>query len=320
MNKIVGLNTLRFFSFLWIFLFHTTSSFQFGYLGVDFFFVISSFLLTLLALKEIDKTGSFKKFNFFMRRSLRIFPLYFLVIIFTFFVLPIISSYFEFTPKLPENKYLYWLFLSNYDSCDCIFSLGFLWSIAVEEQFYIIFLIFSFLLSRNVILLVVLIMLGYLGFALYAIEYQVSTYTHTFSYLANFAIGIFGAFLFFKPKAKYVPFVSLLISIIVVYFSKDEFIIKIFISIAFLSIIFLTIRYTPRIKHFLLFKATEKLGEYTYGLYVYSGFVITFMLKQSFLKDPILVVVVEFLITLGIAMLSYHLYEKHFLKLKKHFR
>jgi peptidoglycan/LPS O-acetylase OafA/YrhL len=126
MKKIEGLNTLRFFSFLWIFLFHSTSSFDFGYLGVDFFFVISSFLLTLLALHEIDETKGFKKFNFFVRRSLRIFPLYYLVIAFTFFLLPIISSYFGEVPKLPENKYLYWLFLSNYDTCDCIFSLGFL--------------------------------------------------------------------------------------------------------------------------------------------------------------------------------------------------
>ena len=76
MRKIAGLNTLRFLAFLSIFLFHTEISFDYGYLGVDFFFVLSSFLLTFLAYKELDDTNTFSKKNFFMRRVLRIFPLY----------------------------------------------------------------------------------------------------------------------------------------------------------------------------------------------------------------------------------------------------
>lgn len=320
MKKIEGLNTLRFFSFLWIFLFHTTSFVGFGYLAVDFFFIISSFLLTLLALHEIDHTGNFKKVNFFVRRSLRIFPLYYLVIAFTFFIMPLVSSYFGEVPKLPDNQFLYWLFLSNYDHGDYIFSLGFLWTIAVEEQFYLMFLLLSFLLFRNVILMAMLLLIGYVLFSIYAMQYEVSTYANTLNYLVDFAAGILGAFLYFKKKINFSPLLALLISLLGVFIFKENFLYKVFIATAFVSIIFLTIQHAASMKHAYIFKATEKLGEYSYGLYVYSGFVITVMLKQNFIKNDFLIVGFEFLLTLGIAVLSYHLYEKHFLKLKNYFR
>jgi peptidoglycan/LPS O-acetylase OafA/YrhL len=171
-----------------------------------------------------------------------------------------------------------------------------------------------------VILMVILLMLGYVGFSFYALEYGVSTYSNTFTYLVNFSVGILGAYLYFNNKIVFSPLVSLLISIVGVFIFKDIFLFKIFISTTFMSIILLTIRYSSTIKDFFIFKTTEKLGEYTYGLYVYSGFVITFMLKQNWIENDFLIVLFMFLITLAIAVLSYHLYEKHFLKLKNYFR
>ncbi len=126
MNKIAGLNTLRFLAFLSIFFFHTEVSFSYGYLGVDFFFVLSSLLLTFLAFKEIEETGRFSKKKFFVRRALRIFPLYFLVVISSFLLLPVIAAHFNQTLSLPENKTLYYLLLSNYEESDSIYYLKFL--------------------------------------------------------------------------------------------------------------------------------------------------------------------------------------------------
>ena len=78
-SQIQGLNSLRFFAFLSVFTLHTTTWFTYGGLGVDFFFILSSFLLTYLALNEIETTGRFSRKNFFIRRALRIYPLYFAV-------------------------------------------------------------------------------------------------------------------------------------------------------------------------------------------------------------------------------------------------
>ena len=144
MNKIKGLDTLRFFAFLSIFIFHATPHFEYGYFGVDFFFVLSSFLLTYLAYQEIDAKGFVSKWNFLGRRMLRIFPLYYLVLTASFIVLPILN----YSVNLPENKLLYWLLLSNYETSDCLYSLKFLWSIGVEEQFYLIFPILMIFLTK----------------------------------------------------------------------------------------------------------------------------------------------------------------------------
>ena len=321
MEKIIGLNSLRFFSFLAIFLFHTTPYMEFGYLGVEFFFVLSSFLLTYLALKEIELTNTFSRLNFFMRRALRIFPLYYFILIFSFYFLPIISTYFGETPNLPQNQWLYWFLLSNYENSDCIFSLKFLWSIAVEEQFYLLFIALSFLLIKNIRFLISLLILSYIIFIIIATNNNLSTYLNTFSYFPNFAFGMLGGYLFYKKKDflflfELIFFASLIGTILL----KEYRVLNIFIPLLFACTILITVKYASFIKSNILFKITEKLGKYTYGLYVYSGLVIIFVSKMDFIKNEFVKGLFEFFLLLLIAFLSYHIYEKQFLKFKKHFR
>src|SRR5574338_101306 len=113
-----GLDSLRFFAFLGIYLFHTTESWSFGYLGIQLFFVLSSFLITMLALKEIHDTGSFSRKNFFIRRALRIYPLYYLVVAVSLLLLPTILNQFGKTITLPAESWKYWFFLSNFEQSD----------------------------------------------------------------------------------------------------------------------------------------------------------------------------------------------------------
>ena len=321
MDKILGLNTLRFLSFLGIFIFHSTSIFEYGYLGVNFFFVLSSFLLTYLAFEEKDTSNSFSQFNFFVRRALRIFPLYYFIIIFSFFVLPIVSANFGEVPSLPQNKLLYWFLLSNYETTDCIFSLKFLWSIAVEEQFYLLFILLSFLLFRNVRLLTLLLMLCYFIFMFISYKYDIPTYSNTLTYLPCFSAGIFGGYLFYKKtNFNFLPEFLFAFSLGCAFLLKYDIVFDISISILFLSVILIANKYSNYLKNLLVFKATEKLGTYTYGLYVYSGFVITLVSNHLLIENVILKFVTELTLVIIIAILSYHLFEKHFLKLKKYFR
>lgn len=111
-----------------------------GWCGVDLFFVLSGFLITGILL---DSRGSAHYFtSFYARRSLRIFPLYYLVIFLALVLLPLIPALhtvlagpYADPPALP-----YWLYLTNFSVADRGLVHGWIdvtWSLAIEEQFYI---------------------------------------------------------------------------------------------------------------------------------------------------------------------------------------
>ena len=64
-----------------------------GYLGVILFFVLSGFLITLLLLNEKRNTGTISIKNFYLKRVLRIWPLFYIMVIFAFFIAPIIDFF-----------------------------------------------------------------------------------------------------------------------------------------------------------------------------------------------------------------------------------
>lgn len=322
MKKILGLDSLRFIAFLMIFFHHTLPWATHAYLGVDFFFVLSSFLLSLLAFQEIEKTGSFSKINFFMRRALRIFPLYFLVVIFSFLALPFIAQAFNFNVTLPKQPLLYFLFLSNYDHSDSLFALKFLWSIAVEEQFYLIFILLSFLLTKNKTwIFIAVLLLSFFSFMIYALQNNINTYSNTVTHFSNFALGIFAAYLFkYKNLKVKNTFYMTIVSFAALFIFKNEILFHLVLSMFFTNLILSFIPISHKIQHNKLFKATEYLGQYTYGLYIYSGFIITFGIKFTPIDNIYLRMIVELAFLIPLAMVSYHLFEKHFLKLKTKFR
>jgi peptidoglycan/LPS O-acetylase OafA/YrhL len=113
-----------------------------GYYGVVFFCVLSGFLITYLLLKEREATGKIAIGNFYMRRILRIWPLYYLIILLSFFVLPYLWPWKEYWlgDVSPGRKLLvYALFLPNLANvigpnvvtCFQTYSIGY------EEQFYL---------------------------------------------------------------------------------------------------------------------------------------------------------------------------------------
>jgi peptidoglycan/LPS O-acetylase OafA/YrhL len=113
--------------------------FFFGWLGVDLFFVLSGFLITDILLKTIGEKKSLR--NFYMRRVLRIFPLYYLGLVIFLLVLPKFVSHFNVSYYQQHQVWL-WTYLQNWLY---IFRdpghynvLNHLWSLAVEEQFYLL--------------------------------------------------------------------------------------------------------------------------------------------------------------------------------------
>ena len=124
----------------------------YGMYGVDLFFILSGFLITGILYDARDNTYYFR--NFYMRRCLRIFPLYYGVLALLFFVAPLIPLLQGPTlDDLVEHQAWAWLYGVNiYTALRGDWSLSFInhfWSLAVEEQFYLFWPLVVYLLARR---------------------------------------------------------------------------------------------------------------------------------------------------------------------------
>jgi peptidoglycan/LPS O-acetylase OafA/YrhL len=135
-----------------------------GAFGLDLFFALSSYLITTLLLREYANRGSFSVRAFYVRRALRIWPLYFTFLALTVFVIPLI---------IPAERFgliyivSFALFVGNWACAvkGIPFSVaGPLWSISVEEQFYIAWpLLLRFFGIRGIKQLAVVMLLVAIG-------------------------------------------------------------------------------------------------------------------------------------------------------------
>lgn len=129
---------------------------EFGWAGVDLFFALSGFLITGILFDSKTKEGYLK--TFFGRRVLRIFPLY------AAFLLGITIFAYWLAPSLPASRQFlhlepwYWLYGVNFlvakrgDFTSMPFGTGILWSLAIEEQFYLIWPIVVWKLGRTALM------------------------------------------------------------------------------------------------------------------------------------------------------------------------
>ena len=172
-QKLPSLNGLRAISILLVIISHyvmyyfgvkhvplddTLVSFNLGHLGVNVFFVISGYLITSLLLREEEATGNVSLKNFYVRRTIRIFPAYYFVL-FVYFVLQLSSIIVipnsSWATAITYTKYFNW-YKDPYTTH--------FWSLAVEEHFYLFWpLVFRFLpkqrtfIATSVVILVPLI-------------------------------------------------------------------------------------------------------------------------------------------------------------------
>lgn len=316
-QRIIGLNTLRFSVFLAILIGHT---FEFATYGIftRFFFVLTGFLLTYLTYNEWNTKKSFNKKNFLIRRALRIFPLYYFVLILAFYFLPVVAPT-EVT--LPESKLLYWLFLSNYETSNHIFALKFLWAVSVQVQFYFFFIIIGSRIKKFFWQLQFIIFLIHIIFITTALYYHFPLSANFFYHLPSFMAGMIAANLYLErnpsPRTILVVFVAI---IAVIPFFHENIILSNFIfAIGYGAILLMFIALANKIQFNPIFKTSERLGAYTYGLYVYSGFVITFI-TAIFHPGNGYTFILSLLILIPVAATSYYLFERPVLKLKTRFR
>jgi peptidoglycan/LPS O-acetylase OafA/YrhL len=113
---------------------------SFGWMGVDLFFVLSGFLITGILLDSKESPNYFRAF--YMRRVLRIFPLYFVFLAAFLWVLPLVREMGPGFAQLKDQQAWYWTYLVNVkialEGWPAYGVLGHFWSLAVEEQFYLV--------------------------------------------------------------------------------------------------------------------------------------------------------------------------------------
>jgi peptidoglycan/LPS O-acetylase OafA/YrhL len=122
-----------------------------GWSGVDLFFVLSGFLITGILVRNRQSANYFR--SFYARRILRIFPLYYILCIIVIFILPAMPFPASWDlHRQPGNPLYYFLFFNNFSAWLEVPAYKFLsvcWSLAIEEQFYLVWPFLLWWLSRD---------------------------------------------------------------------------------------------------------------------------------------------------------------------------
>ncbi len=332
---------------------------KYGAFGVELFFVLSGFLITGILYDTHDGRYYFR--NFYMRRLLRIFPLYYGVLVLVFFVAPLIPLL-----RGPTLEYLLdrqawaWLYAVNIYIArqgDWSFSyLNHFWSLAIEEHFYFFWPLVVFALARKPRALIAVSLAIALGAMLARLTGSLmglswwTTYTLTPFRLDGLALGAFLAVAARQPEgldrlARALPLVVTVAAGLAVttYLTgpawhegeRVAFVMPvraalIEILLACLLVWALIAAERSAISRFFRSRFMVFLGTYSYGLYVYHHFISYYLSSNrtdlklaSWLGSHLAAVALQ--ATLGIcasvavAYLSYELFEKRFLRLKRRF-
>jgi peptidoglycan/LPS O-acetylase OafA/YrhL len=302
----------------------------FGQTGVSLFFVLSGFLITRILFNEKWHNDYFK--NFFFRRALRIFPLYFLFLIIFYYLVPLVSLESNSAPN-----WYFWVYLQNIAMTFNWPNNGpsHFWSLAVEEHFYLFwpFVVFFFNERKVMFIGITLIIISFV-FRFILTQANFESFYFTLTRMDDLVLGTFLA-VFEKKKLitskskKYFSFafiILLLLNLVPWLFAEhlSHFWLQIFkyplISTLYFTLIGLLI--SPSANNFINifnFSWLRFSGKISYGLYVYHPLV--FMLSEKYFQ--INNVFIEFgcllLLTVAVSIVSFYAYENQFLKLKKYF-
>ena len=352
-----GLNGVRFIAALLVIVDHTelfksylgyptlwanSYSAYLGAFGVSIFFVLSGFLITYLLLEE-QQEAPIRIRHFYLRRILRIWPIYYLIVVLGFFVIPHLD-FFQvpiYSSDMGDSLHRLLLFVGLAANVAFVYLptvpfANVLWSVAVEEQFYLVWP-HVVRIKRYLLWIMLLLLGGYLALKFYAgsvdRQFELLVIRTRFSAMI---IGGIGAYLVFHQKAMiqflyrrgvqvglwvlflcmgldWIPYHSLA-------WIQDEL-----ISLVVCGLI-LNIATNPKTLISLENGLFAYLGKLSYGLYVYHLFAVVLVLKglpaivdlqalPTWMGYPLTLGTI-LILTTGISHLSYRYFESYFLRKK----
>ena len=348
MNHINGLNGLRAIAVIfvvishWFPLTHIVNTFPLGGIGVDVFFVLSGFLISriLLNQKEGIEENTKDKFkalkNFIARRALRIFPIYYLLLAILYLTNGVeVRRDFIYHITYMSNYLFY--FTKNWHGM-----LAHLWSLAVEEQFYLIWpLLLFFVLKKNILKLLISVIVISTVFHLASKEHI--SYILTLSCINTFGLGALLAYVeVYKPKFGrqfkiviqyiFVPLIILFILQYTVLYLK-YFPSRLIMSLITLNFIRICLQNNNKNLIFIILnnRVFNFIGMISYGIYLYHcplpsywrRFFRMFKIESPFTNScgemNYYELFAQFSLLLFISYLSWIMVEKPILKFKKSF-
>lgn len=318
-----------------------------GKASVVLFFVLSGFLITYLLLVEEQRKGTISIKNFYIRRTLRIWPLYFFIVLAAFFILPYIP--FLHIPDLSEQLHdhfwtkllLYVFFLPNLvlGLYPLVPFASQLWTIGYEEQFYLIWpLLIKKIKNKNYIFFGIIF--GFLIFK-FLVLFVFDDYLARINQLKTaevfflmpsidcMAIGGAFAYLLFRKKPilnwffskgfQIVLYASILVLVLtgtfIPFFNHQVYSVL-------CGLLILNLAANPKCLISLEYKPLDYLGKISYSIYMYHILVIVIVLKLLALvgiNNVIAQNVISVGLTVAVASLSYKYLEEPFVKLKSKF-
>jgi peptidoglycan/LPS O-acetylase OafA/YrhL len=303
-----------------------------GWMGVDLFFVLSGFLITRILLQAKDSTGYFR--NFYARRCLRIWPLYYLVLLFMFVIVPVLRQT-EIQDIFGTRSGPWWaypVFLQNYlvrVPTEATGLLAVTWSLGVEEQFYFIWpLVIRFCQESQLRKIAIGVICISPVLRLYCSMHGVNIYSNPLCRLDGLMAGSLLALLIrsknFAPSRFLMPawFTFLVVAPLAVFLDMFNMRWVVFSLVALASSAFVYLALFSQQRQFQTLLSNRflvYLGTISYGIYLLQKIPVDVVKAFHLERFPALAFPISAVTTCAMAALSWKVLERPFLRLKRYF-
>lgn len=342
-RHVPALDGVRGIAILMVMAFHTPGTIpwtHFGWAGVDLFFVLSGFLITGVLLDGAAVEGRAR--TFYVRRVLRILPLYYAGILVSLFVIPLIAPSLEGDAhRLAAHQLWLWTYTANWpiglQGSDPVAPLPFLahfWSLAIEEQFYLVWPLVIWFASRKTAVRVAwVVIIGALACRVALVAFGAPSSTRYFLTPCRLdALGV-GALIALwlreerepidvERRVRVVGLIACLVLAVLIWRARPfDYDSKLVATLGFSALAWafgwLVTTAALRPSRILGASPLVMAGRYSYGLYVIHPLIITISVARwPALADTKKDGVIMWVASVLLAWLSYHGFERRFLKLK----
>ena len=302
-----------------------------GWMGVDLFFVLSGFLITGILLDAKNSPEYFK--NFYARRALRILPLYYAVLLFMFVAVPLLrpsEAHTVFAKSSPWWAYPF--FLQNFLIAVPTMAagpLGVSWSLAIEEQFYLVWpMVVRYCSTATLRRIAVSAIVIAPAITYYLSSHHIQAYSNVFCRMVGLMAGALLAVMIRSENYQPSLFVNrvwvlFFVTLAAAFASEDlgaRWFAYTMVALAAASFIFLALHSPQKwLQALLRNRFLIYSGQISYGLYLLHK--IPFDMAQSFHLDRHFAIALPLMFAgaYALATLSWNLLERPFLNLKRFF-